>query len=143
MHKYEYRKGFSLAEAMMATVVLGIAAAGVLMPFTSGARMHAEAQHRLLASKLASDLIEQIETKPFDQIISAYNGYSEAQGQIKNASGVVFTDSNYANFSRAATCQLVYVGQEKGTTAAQFIKATVTVSYKGSPILIVNKLISK
>ena len=52
---YKNRKGFSLAEAMMATVVLSIAAAGVLLPFTSGARVRAEGMRRTLGAKLASD----------------------------------------------------------------------------------------
>ena len=43
----------------MATVVLGIAAAGVLLPFVSGAAVQAEGAHRTLAAKLASDLMEE------------------------------------------------------------------------------------
>ena len=50
-------KGFSLAEAVMAVVVLGIAAAGILLPFTSGAAVQAEGVHRTLAAKLAADLM--------------------------------------------------------------------------------------
>ncbi len=42
-------RGFTLAEAMMATVVLGIAAAGVLLPFASGAGVRAEGAHEHLA----------------------------------------------------------------------------------------------
>ena len=63
------QKGFSLAEAMIATVVLGIAAAGVLLPFTSGATVRAEGMRRTLAAKLASDLMEEIIGTEFDQII--------------------------------------------------------------------------
>lgn len=136
-------KGFSLAEAMMATVVLGIAAAGVLLPFTSGARVRAEGMHRTLAVKLAGDLMEEIITTPFGQVVTNYDGYAELQGQVKDVSGIVFTDSNYANFSRDVSCEYVYMPQETGTTEPGFIRATVRVYYKGGQIATVNRLIAK
>lgn len=136
------RKGFSLAEAMMATVVLGIAAAGVLVPFTTGARVRAEGTRRTLAAKLASDLMEKIIQTPFDQIISQYDGYTEAQGQVKDANGVVFSDLNYANFSRDASCVYVYVQPQSELFAGpNFILATVRVYYSGSEMAVINRLV--
>ena len=137
------RKGFTLAEAMMATVVLGVAAAAVLLPFTSGAAVRAEGGHRTLAAKLASDLMEEIINTPFDQIIAGYDGYAEPQGQVKDASGTVFTDLNYAGFSRDASCVNVDVpvsptGFSEGVG---FIHATVRVYYSGTQIAIINRLI--
>ncbi len=136
------RKGFSLAEAMMATVVLGIAAAGVLLPFTSGAGVRAEGMRRTLASRMAGDLMEKIIGTPFEGILSSYDGYAEAQGQVKDAAGVIFTDANYANFSRDVSCSYVYMPQEDGSGEPKFIRATVRVYYRGKPIAIINRLIS-
>ena len=135
-------RGFTLAEAMMAVVVLGIAAAGVLLPFTSGAQVRAEGMHRTLGAKLAGDLMEQIVNTAFDDIVTNYN-YTEAQGQVKDTSGAVFTDSNYANFSRDVSCLEVYVPQESGEAGANFICATVRVYYSGREIAIINRLISE
>jgi len=143
---YELRtkhKGFSLAEAMMATVVLGIAAAGVLLPFTSGARVRAEGMHRTLGAKLASDLMEEIIAAPFDQIVAGYDGYAELQGQVKDASGTVFTDSNYANFSRNVSCVDVYVPQESGMGEPKFVRVTVRVYYRGRQMAVINRLIGQ
>ena len=137
------QKGFSLAEAMMATVVLGIAAAGVLLPFTSGAAVQAEGMRRTLAAKLASDLMEEIIRSPFGDIVDNYDGYAEAQGQVKDASGVVFTDLNYANFSRDVSCEQVYVPQESEDGESKFIRATVRVYYSGGQIAIIRRLISE
>ncbi|MHC4738534.1 MAG: type IV pilus modification PilV family protein [Planctomycetota bacterium] len=134
-------KGFSLAESMMATIVLGIAAAGVLLPFTTGARVQVEGTRRTLAAKLAGDLMEEVVNTPFDQIIANYN-YSEAEGQIKDASGAVFGDSNYFRFSREVSSELVYVIQQDGTKAPNFIKVTVCVYYVGVETAIINRLIS-
>ena len=135
-------RGFTLAEAMLATVVLGIAAAGILIPFTSGATIQAEGLHRTLGVKLASDLMQEIVNTPFNQIVANYGAYSEAEGQVKDANGVVFTDPNYARFSRNSVCSNVYVPQESGTTASKFILVTVRVSYSGNDVAIINRLLS-
>ena len=139
---YKNRKGFTLIEAMIAAVVLGIAAAGVLLPFTSGAAIRAEGAHRTLAAKLAGDLMEEIVKTPFDQIIAGYDGYAEPQGQVKDVSGTVFTDSNYANFSRDVICEYVYMPQESGDIEPKFIRIIVRVYYRGGEIATVSRLVS-
>jgi prepilin-type N-terminal cleavage/methylation domain-containing protein len=136
------RRGFTLVEAMMAVTVLGIAAAGVLLPFSGGARVRAEGARRTLGAKLASDLVEKALNTPFDELVASYN-YSESQGQVTDASGQVFTDSNYANFSRDVSCQYVYVAQEDGTANPKFILVTVRAYYGGSVIATVNRLVSR
>jgi prepilin-type N-terminal cleavage/methylation domain-containing protein len=137
------RKGFTLAEAMMATVVLSIAAAGVLLPFMSGAKVRAEGVRRTLAAKLAGDLMEQVLKTPFEEIVLTYDGYTEPQGQIKDAGGTVFTDSNYSNFGRDVSCEYVYVPQESGVGGLKFIRITVRVYYSGWEIATVERLMSK
>ncbi len=127
----------------MATVVLGIAAAGVLLPFTSGATVRAEGMRRTLGAKLASDLMEEIVNTPFEQIAADYDGYSEAQGQIKDAGGAVFTDSYYAKFSRDSMCDYVYVPQESGAGVSKYIRITVRVYYHGKEIATINRLVSE
>lgn len=137
------QKGFTLAEAMLATVVLGIAAAGILLPFTTGATVQAEGMRRTLGIKLASDLMQEIVNTPFDQIVADYGAYSETEGQVKDAGGVVFTDLNYARFSRNSICNYVYVPQESGAGVSKFILITVQVYYGGKEIAIINRLVSE
>jgi prepilin-type N-terminal cleavage/methylation domain-containing protein len=137
------RGGFTLTEALIAVVVLGVATAGVLLPFTSGAAVRAEGMRRSLGAKLASDLMEEILQAPFADIVSSYDGYTEAKGQVKDVSGAVFTDSNYANFSRDVSCEYVYVPQEGGDKEAKFIRITVGVYYNGNELASLSRLISK
>lgn len=137
------RRGFTLAEAMMAVVVLGIASASVLLPFISGAAVRAEGINRTLAARLASDLMEEIVNTPFDQIVSSYDGYSESQGQVKDAAGVVFVDPNYTRFSRDVSCQYVYVPQESGAEDPKYIRVTVQMYYDGREIATINRLVSE
>jgi len=149
---------------MMATVVLAIAAAGVLLPFASGAKVRAEGLRRTLAAKLAADLMEEITTRPFhdpDGSVYDYNlgpdtgetaavdfdniddfhGYSESQGQIKDATGTAFTDPAYAKFSRDVSCDYVYVSQQSGEGEPNFIRVTVRVCYDGREIIAMNRLV--
>ncbi len=127
----------------MATVVLGIAATGVLLPFTSGAAVRAEGMRITLGAKLASNLMEEIVNTSFEQIVASYDGYSEAEGQVKDAGGVVFTDSNYARLSRDSSCDYVYVPQESGSGASKFILVTVRVYYSSKIIATINRLVGE
>jgi len=135
-------RGFTLVEAMMAVVVLGIAAASLLLPFISGAALQAEGINRTLAASLANDLIEEVVNTPFDQIYTNYN-YSEPQGQVKDASGVVFTDKNYSRFSRQVICQYVNVPQATELKSPKYIRVTIQINYDGKQIATINRLISK
>lgn len=149
----------------MATVVLSIAAAGVLYPFTVGAGLRTEGIRRTIGAKLAGDLMEQIITKPFldpdgsvydfnpgpdagDTLfdnIDDFDGYSESQGQVKDAAGAVFTDPAYAKFSREVNCQYVYVPQQTVLEEhkCNYILVTVTVRWNSKDITTINRLISK
>ncbi len=136
------RRAFSLIEAILATTILGIAAAGVLLPFSSGAIVRAEGLHRTLGVKLASDLMEKVVNTPFDQVLTSYN-YTEAQGEVKNAAGVVFTDTAYAKYSREVEATVVYVPQDSAAAVTNFIRVTVTVCCDGGPVASVTRLIGK
>ncbi|MCL5281466.1 MAG: hypothetical protein M1376_16335 [Planctomycetes bacterium] len=129
----------------MATVLLGIAAAGVLLPFSSGASAQAEGLRLTLAAKLAGDLMERIIATPPGQIMAAWDGYAEVQGQVKDAGGAVFTDPMYANFSRRVTCHDdVYVPQQKGPPLPpNYILVSVQTSYRGRKIASLSRLISR
>ena len=153
----------------MAVVVLGIAAASVLLPFVSGAAVRAEGINRTLAARLASDLMEQILRRPFhdpngteyDVIpgpdaggagfaaydnIYDFHDYDEPQGQVKDATGAVFTDSKYANFSRNVECNYVFVPpqpEESDPAKCEFIRITVTVDYNGKEMAAISRLVSE
>jgi prepilin-type N-terminal cleavage/methylation domain-containing protein len=142
-HYYINKRGFTLTEAMMAVVVLGIAAASLLVPFVSGAVVRAEGINRTLAARLASDLMEQIVNTPFDQIVGSYNGYSEPQGQVKDVAGDVFADPSYARFSSEVICQDVYVPQASGPESPKYIRVTVQVKYDGRQMATIYRLVSK
>jgi hypothetical protein len=139
------RSGFTLAEATMALVILGLAAAGVLLPFSGGASVQAEGMRMTLAAKLADDLMERIIATPPSQIVAMWDGYAEAQGQVKDGGGVVFTGPRYAHFSRRATCHdNVYVPQQSGPPwPCGYVLVSVQTSYEGREMASLSRLISK
>ena len=136
------RRAFSLIEALLATAVLGIAAAGVLLPFSSGAIVRAEGLHRTLGVKLASDLMEQVVNAPFDQVLTSYN-YTESQGQVKDGAGAVFTDQAYAKYSRKVEATAVCVPQDAAAAGTSYIIVKVTVYYDGGQVAAVTRLVGK
>jgi hypothetical protein len=96
-----------------------------------------------MAAGLANNLLERILTTPFDQVAAVWHGYTEAQGQVKDASGTIFTDPIYANYSRDVSCTYVYVPQQGGMVAPNFAVACVRVYYRGKQIAAVDRLISR
>jgi prepilin-type N-terminal cleavage/methylation domain-containing protein len=110
MKKSRYsRKGFTLAEGMMAVVLLAIATSAVAMPFVAGANVRAEGARRTLAAKLAHDKLEQIVNMDFDDLW-LYDGYFEFQGMVENANGGFFTDPIYSKFIRITNVTPATVG---------------------------------
>lgn len=126
--------GFTLLEILMAMVILGAAAAGVLLPFVSAAQVQREAVCQVLAAQLASNLMEQIVSTPFEEIRTQWDGYTEAEGQVKNASGAVFSDPIYSGFARSV---LVGTVEETGC-----LMASVHVNYKGRQMVRLQFLIA-
>ncbi|MHC4115148.1 MAG: type IV pilus modification PilV family protein [Planctomycetota bacterium] len=130
---YHKNRGFSLAEAMLATLLLGIATAGLLLPFSTGASIQAEGNKRTLAAKLGCDLMEEIINTPFDSIVGTYNGYTELKGMVRRdtrkAGFLSDVDARYNNFSRTVSCGYVYISQQTGLEPPIFIRVTVKVYY--------------
>ena len=130
---------------MMATVVLGIASASLILPYSVGLEIQYESVKKTLASELASALMEQIISTDFENIVGVYGGFGEAAGEIEDINNDEFadTDSRYDYFSRSATCSYVYVPQENGAGASDFIQATVRVYYKGDELVRLDRLIAR
>ena len=106
------RKGFTLAEGLMAMVILAFAAGGVLLPFSSGAAVRVEAARITLASKLASDLIEEFVNDGFAAL--SVGSETESDGNMQDFKGDKnFTGDIYSGFSRTVTVKDADIGSIK------------------------------
>jgi prepilin-type N-terminal cleavage/methylation domain-containing protein len=136
------RSGFTLVESMIAMVVLAIAASGVLLPFSSAAAVHVEGSRRTLAAKLAADLLEEISTYSYSDIMGTWDGFSESQGNVtKVLSDEIYTGEAYRPYSRQVDCLSATIGDDRDTTLLG-AWVTVTVSYDGKEMAKLKTLIS-
>jgi hypothetical protein len=117
-------------------VVLSVAAAGVILPFSAGAAMNMEGSRRALAAKLASDYLEEIENckyaYSYDDIVPYYNNYFQSEGTVTDAEWNTLTDDAYRRFSRVATCEEVNIGG---------LLVTAIIYYDGKEMLRMSRLI--
>lgn len=152
----------------MASVILAIAVAAAIMPFTCGARSQDVESRQSLAVSLAQDLIEEILLKPFEEpgdgdqlpepessfgpegsetlrssfsAIDDYNGYTELAGQIVDPAGQVIADAAAAGLSRHVTVSYVYVTGQLVTDPPSFMRVAVEVRYNGLPIVKMTRLV--
>lgn len=127
------RKGFSLAEAMIAVVLLAFAASAVSMPFVAGAASRAEGARRTLAAKLAQDRLEQIINTDYDQIFLMYEGWPEFPGFLEDGNGGFLTDPIYLKFFRYSNVVPFRVSngflEQVPIDDSDFSLITVSVSY--------------
>lgn len=135
--------GFTLIEAMFALVILMIAVAGLILPFASSAVVSQQGCSQTIAAKLAADLMERIIATDFSQTVATYNGYNEPKGQVKDANGIVFTDPMYADFSREAVCEYIYMPQQTAFATPNFIRITVRVYQNDLKLAEIMRLKSK
>ena len=137
------RRGFTLPEALLAIVVLGVGLAGVLLAFSTVARGSADPVLRKQMMGIAQELLEEIALKPYAAAansapvgcardtfndIADYHGYSSTG--ICTVDGVVIPA--LASYSVSAS---VSAGTLAGVAAAR--KITVTVSHGGESLQIV------
>ena len=106
------RKAFTLAEAMIAMVILAFATSAIILPFSTAGALAQEGGKRTLAATLAADLLEEIQNTPYNQISLFYNNYFEPAGTVRDANWQIFTDPVYSRFARLSTCSAADVGGE-------------------------------
>lgn len=58
MARRKQQSGMTLIEALMASALLAMAAAGILLPITAAAAAQTDAQRRVIATRFAADVIE-------------------------------------------------------------------------------------
>ena len=130
------RKGFTLAEAMIAVTLLAFAASAVTMPFVAGAACRAEGARRTLAAKLAQDRLEQLEriAKIDYSQLWMYDGWYEFPGGLDDGNGGFLTDPVYSDFTRFSnvvsfSVQNGVLVQVAPGAESDFSMVTVSVSY--------------
>lgn len=152
--------GFTLVEALLASVVLAMAITAIVMPFSAGVQNEGTDNRRTLAVNLAQEMMEEILTKPFYDPqgavtlgpengetratfdnIDDYHGLNEPDGQITSMDGTVVTDAAAKGLSRNVQCAYVHVSGQNVNDPATFIRVTVQVCYLNQPLVTLSRLV--
>ncbi len=128
-------RGFTLLEAMIASVILAVAASSIMLPLTTGAVFKNESERRVVGLQLGVCLMEKILSSDPDNIISNYDGFYESEGNIYEF-GNQLTDPVYEGFSRKAECNNITINN------CEFINIKVTVYHDGKELLNLERLVS-
>ena len=129
------QRGFTLLEATIAMVILAVAASGIFLSFVTAASVQAEAHHRVLASRLAADMIETIAAADYDLIADDFPaGFTQTATEMGNTGDI------YADYS----CTVIgnsSVEVSDGGQTVNLIKVTVAAYYKSYEITQITTLI--
>lgn len=157
----KHDRGFTLIEALLAAAILAMAVTGILMPFTAGAQNEQTDASRTLALSLAQEMMEEILARPFCDpdgdtspgpdanetsrasfdCIDDYDGFNEPAGQIAAPDGEIIDGSAATGLSRHVKAAYVHVNGQDTSEAPTFIRVTVEVRYRGSPVIVLTRLV--
>jgi hypothetical protein len=162
--RYESGAGFTLAESLLAAVILMAAISAIVLPFAVGARNEQVDARMCLAINLAQEMMEEILSKPFNDPqgtvslpgpepgetrrdkydnIDDYHGYVEPVRKIADATGAYINVPASEGLSRSVTAQYVYVSGQDVAQPATFIRVTVTVNFRDVPLITLARLVYK
>ena len=155
--------GFTLLEALFASVILAMTVAAIILPFTLGARNEKIDARKLLAVSLAQEMMEEILSRGFydddpnsalnagpdvgetDRIMfdnaDDYDGYVETSGNIVDAGGGPILDGEMQGLSRLATVDYVYLSGQDTSESPTFACISVEVAYRGQTLVDLKRLI--
>ena len=156
-----HRKGFTLIEALLAISLLAMGITAITVPFTAAAQNEVEDASQCLGGTLASEMMEEILSKPFndpqgDSVpgpevgessrgnfdnIDDYDDYEESAGSIADAFGSVVTDPAAYNLSRHVDVDYAYVNGQDTDESPTFVRITVEMQQSGQPLLAVVRLV--
>lgn len=117
--------GLTLAECLLAIVVLWVAVLGLSFATTAGHQHLNHGDRMLRAVRLAEHLMEEIQSRPYSGSgigrpsyhIDDYNGFNEAAGELRDFAGDLYDDADQIfNRSVAITSASQTVGSLDGLT---------------------------
>lgn len=157
--------GFTLVEALIATVVLAVATVAVAQMLGASAQQAANMRHQSMSLELARQLMEEIASKPitdstgaislghetgensrsqYDQI-DDYNGYTDTSDAITMLDGSTVNYGDGVRYYRSVTVRYRNAPSGASTTSASapFCVVTVTVGPAGGETVTLTRLFAR
>jgi len=150
----KYSRGFTLAEALLAVVVLSVAVGGIMAPISASYQQTRTVKQTTTAISLAQQLLDEILSKPFvdptdlsttlgpeaDEPsrasfdnIDDYNGYHDSTGSnasdaMKTSSGAAVTWSGDDVYSRNVSVEYRATADGPAVASGDYLVVTVKVT---------------
>ncbi len=152
--------GFTLAESLMATVVLAIATAGVATAVSAGQQHAIAALERQRGMMLAESLMEEILSKPytdpqggtslgqagvkiprskFDDL-KDYEGFTEASRDLRDAGGELL-DSSFQGMTRSVSVTAAKISLKGFSDSMPAMQVVVTVRSRRGELWTLTRLV--
>ena len=154
IQKSEFRRGFTLAEAMIAVLVLALAVGAMMGPISASYQQTRSVQQTTTAVTMAQQLLDEILSKPFvdptdlsttlgpeaDETSRAlfdnmddYNGYHDttnatASDTMKTSSGAAISWNSSDVYSRAVTMEYRATPDGPPVASGDYLMVQVTVT---------------
>lgn len=155
------RKGVTLTEALLASVILAAAVLAIIWPFVAANQAQAQAIQKTHGAALAEELMEEILAKPFDDPQGSstpgpedgesdrsrfdnaddYHKYTEAAGQMQALDGSAIRGTWVDGLSRSVTAQYVYLDGQDTTQPPSVLRVIVRVRRGGDELAVLTRLI--
>ncbi len=136
MARRKQQSGMTLIEALMASALLAMAAAGILLPITAAAAAQTDAQRRVIATRFAADVIERLIAEGYDAIKNDYPVNGQYDPIIPLGQ---YPEPVYSNLSAKLFITYDSVGQMPDTIDVVIL--TVKVSDNNRPMITLKTLI--
>jgi MSHA pilin protein MshD len=158
------RRGFTLAEGLIASVVLAAAVAGIVGPLGASYQQTALGRQRSVAVSLAEQLLEEIIARPFvdptDGSLSRgpepgengrgnfdnvddYHGYTDSTATLSAMNGAGLGYSGGQSYTRTVTVQYRSTRSGPEVASGDFALVTVTVTAADGQSLALSRLVTR
>jgi Tfp pilus assembly major pilin PilA len=163
LHPSSLRSGYTLAEAMIASVVLAICAVGIASVLGASYQQSAVRGNMGTAMSLAQQLMEEISGKPLDapaspdkpgwssgvtdrrlyDTVDDFNGYTDVGSAIQTSDGTPVDLGDGGSYTRIVSVQSNAKPSGLPGNAADFVLVTVTVKMPRGQQTSVSQLITR
>lgn len=157
-------RGFTLAEALLASTILAIVGATTTLPFVAGVQRTNEAARLEQAVALGQAMMEEILARPFfvpgvrtpapgpdwgetsrDKFdnIDDFHGFSESASGLKDYRNVAITDASCAGLWRDVTVTYVTFPNQASSDTNCFVLIRVRVMDGNAPLVTLNRIAAR
>jgi prepilin-type N-terminal cleavage/methylation domain-containing protein len=153
-------RGFTLIEALLASVILSMAIIAITLPFTASVQQQQADARLSAAATLSQEMMEEVLSRSFDvedepnvpgpesgetrltfDHYDDYDGLVEPAGQLRDAKGNLVDDPAAVGLSRHVSVAYVYVSGQSTSADPTFVRVVVEMRRGEETLVRITRLI--